>query len=256
MFGIIPEFNEEYKNQEIINFIKVSNTRESYGESKSQFFQDFFEFIFNNQILFIKTKENNINIDNFIISIYDNNICPICAKNPIRYQKNGKYVNVMVDGILYGESFSAYYLREPALEYIDLDKFNINPELDSFTIDHLTIDQLKQIKILISEHFKKIENYKVFFKNLGNLNINDLENKLNELLLIEKFLNDELDNINKKGRIKEKYFENRLKQINEYAYRQEKDTIINIIKELKIKITNNKKVNEENKIDKSKEYIQ
>jgi len=256
MFGIIPEFNEEYINQEIINFIKVSNTRQSYEESKSQFFQDFFEFIFNNQILFIKTKENNINIDNFIISIYDNNSCPTCAKNSIKYQKNGKYVNVIVDGILYGESFSAYYLCEPALKYIDLDKFNINPKLDSFTIDHLTIDQLKQIKILTSEHFKKIENYKLFFKNLGILNINDLENKLNELFLREKFLNDELDNIrtnNKKGCIKEKYFENRLKRINEYAYLQEKDTIINIIKELKIKIKNYKKVNEENKIDKSKE---
>ena len=141
MFDKIPKLKEEYINKEIINYIQVSNTRESYESSTSQFFHDFFKFIFNNQILLIKTKENNINIDNYIFSIYDRNVCYTCQKYPVEYQKKGKCVNLIVDGILYGEVFLSSYLSEPALKYIDLDKFNINPNLDSFTIDNLTFDQ-------------------------------------------------------------------------------------------------------------------
>lgn len=69
------------------------------------------------------------------------------------------------------------------------------------------------------------------------------------MLLRKKFLNIELDNIKtyfEKGCEKDNYFENKIKRINEKAYKLEKDTIIKIIKELKNKITNNKKVNEGN----------
>ena len=249
MFEIIPKLKEEYINKEIINFIQVSNKRENYEKSTSQFFPDFFKFIFNNQILYIKTKENNINIDNFIISLYDNVGCYTCEKKPIKYQKNGKCVNIEVEGILYGECFLGNYLRESALKYINLDIFNINPDLDDFTIDHLTLDQLKQIKMLSSEHFKKIKNFKTFSNNLDNLNINDLKNILNELSLREKFLEGELDNIkiyNNKGFIKENYFDNKIKSINFFAYNHEKDTIKEIIKKLEEKIKNYNKVNEKN----------
>ena len=103
--------------------------------------------------------------------------------------------------------------------------------------------------MLSSEHFKKIKNFETFSNNLGNLNINDLKNKLNELSLREKFLEGELDNIkiyNNKDFIKENYFDNKIKSINFFAYNHEKDTIKEIIKKLEKKIKNYNKVNEKN----------
>jgi len=46
---IIKDNIEEYINKEIINFFKIADLREGYEESNSEFFQDFFNYIFKNQ---------------------------------------------------------------------------------------------------------------------------------------------------------------------------------------------------------------
>ena len=236
LFDSIPELKKDYINKEIINFIKVANNRENYEKSTSEFFPIFFKFIFENQLLAIKTNENNKDIENFMIEIYDNEGCDSCEKKKVSYNKKRKNVNITIEGILYGEVFLNPYLQESPLKYIDLDKLIIDSCLDSFTIDNLSLEQLKQIKLFSLEHFKKIENLEYFFNNIVKYNNNELENEENELKLRQQFLEDEIEIIklyNSIDYVKEKYYEIKLYSVKELAYFHEKDIIEKILKKIK-----------------------
>jgi len=147
---IIKDNIEEYINKEIINFFKIAELREDYEESNSEFFQDFFNFIFKNQNINIKTNKNCKNIEEFIIKLYDSSKCPTCQRDNLVYKKKGKNVNIKVGGGLY--EYNAK--QESPLQYIDLDSVIIDSSLAFFTIDNHSISELKYLKKYISEQFK------------------------------------------------------------------------------------------------------
>ena len=119
--------------------------------------------------MYIKTNKNNKNIEEFKIKIYDNNKCGTCHIDTIIYEKRGKNVNITMGRRLYGIPVINYFgLQESPLKYINLDNIIIDPFLDSFTIDHHTINELKEIKNFISEQHKKIKNFKTYYDDIKN----------------------------------------------------------------------------------------
>ena len=134
---------EDYLNKEIIDFFSIAALREGYESPNCEFFEDFFNFIFKNQNMYIKTNKNCKNIEEFIIKIYDSNPfdCPTCERENIIYEKKGKNVNIEVCKGLY--EYSGFY--ESPSPYIDLDSVIIDQSLDSFTIDNYTINDLKYL---------------------------------------------------------------------------------------------------------------
>ena len=235
-FDIIEYIKEEYKNKEIIHFLKVAKERENEYEPTSEFYPNFFNFIFNNQNMYIKTNKNNKNIEEFKIKIYDNNKCGTCHIDTIIYEKRGKNVNITMGRRLYGIPVINYFgLQESPLKYINLDNIIIDPFLDSFTIDHHTINELKEIKNFISEQHKKIKNFKTYYDDIKNkihYYTKNLEIKLNELKLKEDLLRNER-NIILKDLDKKSYFEKTISKIKEITLIEE----IGQLKELNKKLS-------------------
>lgn len=91
--------NKSYKNKQIRDFINIANLREMY-DSSDEFYQEFFKYIFKNQILYIETNKENKTIDDFIIKIHDDygNNCS-GYKPTIKYEKKLKIVNISEDYI-------------------------------------------------------------------------------------------------------------------------------------------------------------
>ena len=248
-FDNIKDIKEEYINKEIINFLKVAKERESYEDATSEFFPNFFSFIFNNQIIYIKTNENNKSINEFKIKIYDIIKCGTCQIKPIIYEKNRKNVNITVNGRLYGKPVLCYNgLQESPLKYINLDNIIINPSLDSFTIDHHTINELKEIKNFISEQHKKIEKWKIdyeqFKKKYHYYSDKDkLKKEINELKLKEDLFRNEKSVI-LKDLDKKSYFEKTICYIKEISLSDEIHQIVELNKILNKKLFSIRKKNE------------
>ena len=93
--------NKSYKNKQIRDFINIANLREMY-DSSDEFYQEFFKYIFKNQILYIETNKENKTMDDFIIKIHDDygNNCS-GYKPTIKYEKKLKIVNISLGGRLY-----------------------------------------------------------------------------------------------------------------------------------------------------------
>ena len=85
----IEDNKEDYLNKEIIEFFSIATLRGGLGSSNYDFYEDFFNFIFKNQNIYIKTNKNCKNIEEFIIKIYDDNpfVCPTCQRENIVYEK-------------------------------------------------------------------------------------------------------------------------------------------------------------------------
>ena len=157
------KIEEEFKNKKIIEFINIANLREGYDDS-IDFFHKFFKFIFENQILELKTKKKNPCLDEFILKLYgDYGIHYSYYIKSVAYKKKLKNVNIIVQGKIYGND--VYWCRaESPLKSINLNEFKLDSNLDSFLIDGLTISELIKIKeiLLIKD---KEEDYKTYFKD-------------------------------------------------------------------------------------------
>jgi len=139
----IEDNKEDYLNKEIIKFFSIATLRGGLGSSNYDFFEDFFNFIFKNQNIYIKTNKNCKNIEEFIIKIYDDNPfdCSACQRGNIVYEKKGKNVNIeLCKGL---DEYDRLY-ESPSL-YMDLDNVIIDQSLDSFTIDNYSINELKNL---------------------------------------------------------------------------------------------------------------
>ena len=251
-FDIIPYEIDEFKNKEIINLLKIAKERESYERAKSEFFPHFFNFIFSNQNIYIKTNESNKNIENFKLCIYDSNGCGTCRREDIIYEKKGKNVNISLGSRIYGEGIYLADLEESALLYINLDNFKLDPSLDSFNFDHLTIDELKKVKQFISNELEKINNCVTLCKEIIKKENVDFEKEKNELILkIESSRNKR----NYEDIGKENYYEKIIYKIEGYSINSQKAEVNRLIKaevDRLIKIAKNKKSKKRKKYEISK----
>ena len=185
------EDKEEFINKEIIELLTIANLRDIHDPSYSEFFPAFFNYIFKNQNICIKTKSKyNKNIEELKIKIYDDNDCWSCKMDNIIYHKKGKNVNITVGGRLYELNCSLYDDEdEYPMQYINFENVYRDPCLDSFTIEDQTINELKLIKKYISEQHEKTKlitkNYNTLYDNCIEKYIkgdsNNLENEINEL---------------------------------------------------------------------------
>ena len=204
-YGYEEEDKEEYINKKIIYFLKIANQR-GYGyETDSEFFQKFFNFIFKNQNIYIKTNEPNKNIEEFQIELYDLIGCWTCNKHPIIYEKKGKNVNLTINGNLFGYPIPFYDggLEESPLKFINLDNIKIDPHINNFTIEDHTVKELNEIKKYLLKQYEKIEiftkDYKIFYDNYKekyideNYNDNNLQIEINELKKKETNLKNQRD---------------------------------------------------------------
>ena len=227
-FDIIPNEFNEFTNNEIINFLKVARERD-YQEAKSEFYPNFFNFIFSNQNIYIKTNELNKNIENFKLRIYDCNRCSTCRREDIIYEKKGKNVNISL-GRIYGKNICVGCLEESALLYINLDNFMLDPSLDSFTFDHLTIDELNKVKQFISNELKKINKYETLCKEIGKKANVDLEKEKNELKIkIESSRNKR----NYEDIDEENYYEKIICKIESYSINSQLNAVDRLIQNIK-----------------------
>ena len=186
------EDKEEFINKEIIDLLKISSLRDSHDASYTDFFPKFFNYIFENQNICIKTNNsNNKNIEQLIIKIYDDNPCLSCTMDNIIYDKKGKNVDITVGGRLFDLNRSLYDDPEDyPIKFINLENIYLDPSLGSFTIENKTINELKSIKKYISVMHEKTKiitkNYKTFYDiykekySKGNINLENEINKLKE----------------------------------------------------------------------------
>ena len=102
----------------------------------------------------------------------------------IKYEKKFKNVNITIKGRLYGEG--VYHdLAESPLQFINLDNIKIDSNLDSFTIDHFTIEELREFKNLITSMRPTVDVYNKeyndeYTKLLTNEEIEPIKNELKE----------------------------------------------------------------------------
>ena len=230
-FDMIPEQIDEFKNKEIINLLKVARERESYEPEDSDFFPNFFKFIFSNQNIYIKANENNKNIENFKLYIYDSNPCMTCQIKEIVYEKKEKNVNIYLGEKIYGESLYTNFLYESPLIYVNFNNFVLDPCLDSFTFDHHTIETVNKIKQFLSDELKKIEYYKKGYKIYDKKDF-DFDKEINELTL-------KMDSLKNKRKYENKGDENSYEkimfEIEDRSVSTQLDEIERLIKKLKIK---------------------
>lgn len=158
---IIPytenKIENKYINQQLVDFIDVANLRETYDYSQSDFFPEFFKFIFDNQIINIKTnnkKDNNIN--EIEIKFHDDYGGYI--HKTTKYIKKNKDVSVTIKGTLFGINNYGEY-EESAIKNINLDNIKIDQNLDSFLVDGFNIEQLNQIKNYLLTSEKELQIY-------------------------------------------------------------------------------------------------
>ena len=185
--------NKTYKNKEIRDFINIANVRKMH-DSSFEFYQEFFKFIFKNQILYIKTNKENKAIDNFIIKIYDNFSMIFSGFKPtIKYEKKLKIVKITLEGILYCSNFLHVPVKSP-LSVINLSNIKMDPNLDGFFIDNYTLDQFKKINELILSLEKNIEDGLKEYKQISANR--EIEKELKIKYINE--INDKIETFNKK----------------------------------------------------------
>lgn len=253
-FGNKIEYKEEYINKEIINFLNITNIMISYDENIPYIFKHIFE----NQNLNIKTNEYNKNIEELKIKLYDmGDFERSYESQKIIYEKKGKNVNITVDGRLYGEPiYKIGGLEEPLLKYINLDNIKIEPCLDSFTINHHTLNELKEIKNFIDEQLTKIKNYEIMFVDFKkkykaghNINfekeINDLKKKKKDLVNQIKIIWKDYNN--------ESYFLKAIYKIQKYGEIYAINNLIEKLKYLQEYIMEKKNENKNEKNDKKED---
>ena len=250
-FGNKIEYKVEYINKEIINFLNITNIMISYEENIPYIFK----YIFENQNINIRTNEYNKNIEELKIKLCDMDESGSYESKKIIYEKKGKNVNITVDGRLYGEPiYHIGGLEKPLLKYINLDNIKIEPCLDSFTINHHTLNELKEIQKFIAEQLIKIKNYKIMFfdfkkKYMTSHNIN-FEKEINDLKKKEKDLVNQIK-IKWKDYNNESYFLKAIFKIQKYGEIYE---IYNLIESLEYLQENIMKKNENiNEKEKKKE---
>ena len=77
-----------------------------------------------------------------------------------------------IGGVLYGQN-NFHFRTEASLKYINLDNIFINSDIDSFTIDNFTIEELKEIKKLFLSLDKQSEIYNKEYNDLLENNDRD-----------------------------------------------------------------------------------
>ena len=218
-------------NKEIIYFFQIANLREGSEEnSTSVFFQYFFNFILNNQNIYINTKKNCKNIEEFIIKIYDQSFCYTCYRANIVYERKRKNVDINIGPILHGSEAT----EESPLQYLNLDSIIIDPSLDSLTMNHFTINELKYLKKFISEQLKINEEvykkYKNIYKELeNNYNNNKRENILIKLKKDHKLISKKIESFEKNN---ESYLEKTISEIKKQSLKEESWQIKRLIRDL------------------------
>lgn len=106
----------------------------------------------------------------------------------------------------------------------------LDPSLDSFTIDHLTIDELKKVKQFISNELEKINNCVALCKEIGNKENVDFEKEKNELKIkIESSRNKR----NYEDIDEENYYEKIIHMIEGYSINSQLDEVDRLIKKKK-----------------------
>ena len=224
--------NKSYKNEEIRDFINIANLRDVY-DSSDEFFQEFFKFIFKNQILYIKTNKENKAVDDFVIKIHDDYGWNCSGYKPtIKYEKKSKIVNITLGGRLYCKNVFDYPVESP-LRLINLSNAKIDSKLDGLFIDKYTLDQFKKINELIlslNKNFEEeLKEYKKICQN------RDIEKDFKKKCVGE--LDDKIEIINKKIELlsqdnNKDTFENKLLEINKLILLRTKDEIEKIKKQL------------------------
>ena len=163
------KIKKSYKNNQIRDFINIANLRGMY-DSSQEFYQEFFNYIFKNQILYLKTNKENKTIDDFIIKIHDDYGMNDSGYKPtIKYEKKLNIVKITLEGKLYCQDVFHCPAESP-LRSIKLNNAKIDEKLDGFFIDNYSLDQFKKINELIFslnntfedelKEYKKICQYK------------------------------------------------------------------------------------------------
>ena len=187
------KINKRYKNKEIKDFINIANLRETY-DSSFEFYQEFFKYIFKNQILYIKTNKENKAIDDFIIKIHDDYGENWSGFKPtIKYEKKLKTVNITLGGRIYCKNVFGIPVESP-LKLIDLSNAKIDPKLNGFFIDNYTLDQFKKINELIISLNKNIEDELKEFRQIYQYR--EIEKELRIKYINE--INDKIETFNKR----------------------------------------------------------
>ena len=108
----------------------------------------------------------------------------------------------------------------------------LDPCLDSFTFDHLTIEEVKKIKQFISDELEKIKNYKTLYNEIENKKEIDLDKEINEL----KIKMDSLENKRKfENKDDENYYENTMFEIENCSINTQLYELNRLIEKLKNK---------------------
>ena len=217
--------NKSYKNKEIIDFINIANLRKN-NDASFEFFQEFFKFIFKNQILYIKTNKENKDIDDFIIKIHDNYDVNLLGPKPtIKYEKKLKIVNITLKGILYCSNAFGVPVKSP-LSLINLINVKMDPNLNGFFIDNYSLEQFKKINEFILSLEKNIEDEQKEYKQISANR--EIGKKLKIKYINE--INDKIWTINKKIELlskdsKNDTFEKKLEEIQKLILLREIDGI-------------------------------
>ena len=247
---------KKYKNEKIVDFINNANLRDLGDNTKSDFFPQFFKFIFENQIISPKTsnkKENNIK--EFILKLHDNYGYNMSGYIPkINYKKINKNVSLNIGGSLYGINVFQNWENAP-IKLIKFDDAKVSQNLDSFTIDNFSLEQLNIIKNLIlslekkyeefmnkyNEIFKKIRYEQYIKKEMKEKYVHDLDEHIeslkNKIKVLTKNMEEEI--LNK--------FEYKLKKIQQVFFKDKIRLIENLYKTFKYFPTEKKSKKKENK---------
>ena len=106
----------------------------------------------------------------------------------------------------------------------------LDPSLDSFTFDHLTIDELNKVKQFISNELKKINKYETLCKEIGKKANVDLEKEKNELKIkIESSRNKR----NYEDIDEENYYEKIICKIESYSINSQLNAVDRLIQNIK-----------------------
>jgi len=222
------KIKKSYKNNQIRDFINIANLRGMY-DSSQEFYQEFFNYIFKNQILYLKTNKENKTIDDFIIKIHDDYGMHDSGYKPtIKYEKKLNIVKITLEGKLYCQDVFHCPAESP-LRNINLNNAKIDEKLDGFFIDNYSLEQFKKINELIFSLNNTFEDELKEYKKLCQYR--EIEKELKKKSVSE--LNDKIENINKKIKLLSQdnsndSFENKLIEIHKLILLY----TINIIKDM------------------------
>jgi len=198
-------------------------------DSSQEFYQEFFKYIFKNQILYFKTNKENKAIDDFIIKIHDDYGMHDSGYKPtIKYEKKLNIVKITLEGKLYCQDVFHCPAESP-LRNINLNNAKIDEKLDGFFIDNYSLEQFKKINELIFSLNNTFEDELKEYKKLCQYR--EIEKELKKKSVSE--LNDKIENINKKIKLLSQdnsndSFENKLIEIHKLILLY----TINIIKDM------------------------